>query len=96
MDDREFFEQAEALVRRLMPRVPQKYVGGFEGTLAGGEHAMVIEDLVYIVVDDKVPLSAEERDLLYRLVQAMYQNEELLAMLEGLQSDPADDRPTAD
>ncbi|QSB04781.1 hypothetical protein [Natronoglycomyces albus] len=84
MDNREFDERTEAIVRALLPRIPDKYASGFEGTLAGGELEVALEDLVYTVVDDQVVVSEWERDVLVELARNSSSGDELLEKLRSL------------
>lgn len=61
---RNFNKLADALIRRLMPRIPEAYRGGFERTMASGEYAMAIDDLVVVVDTYRIELSPDDTAVL--------------------------------
>lgn len=56
--DRLINQAADALIRRVMPQIPEEYREGFELTMAGGEYAMAIDDLAALVSDHRIELSS--------------------------------------
>lgn len=85
MEYQEFFELTEQLVEQLMPRIPERYANGFKGILAGGEPGIAVEDLVYTVVDDQIPVSAEEFANLRALAAEHWESTKLMAKLEQVE-----------
>lgn len=84
MDQEDFYDLVADTVRLFLPRIPEKYVSGFESILHAGEYRMVVDDLVCTVVGDHISVTPSGRDALYRLVRHLKHNEELLTKLDGL------------
>lgn len=89
IESRDFRGQTAAMMRRLLPRIPQARVQGFERMLGAGEVALALEELVHTVVNRQIPVTGEERDTLYRLVRYMTEHtkpcdEDVLAKLDRL------------
>lgn len=53
----EFYAKTEDIVQVMLPRIPQKFVEGFEELPAVGETSMAVENLLWTLVDDEVPVS---------------------------------------
>ncbi len=81
MSQQEFHELAHRMVVGFLPRIPDRYVEGFEAELDGGEYALAVENLVLTLVNDRVPVTTAEREDLHRLLD--YLNQPTTA-LDGL------------
>jgi hypothetical protein len=92
MEQWEFHDMTKATVDRFMPRIPEKYVEGFESALHGGEFGMVVDDLVLTVVKDHVPVTASERDDLCRLLVYLRRPTEILDELTMVRVPELDSR----
>jgi hypothetical protein len=73
MEQWEFYELTEATVARFLARMPATYVRGFESELNAGEYSMAVDDLVATLLKENVPVTADERDDLRRLVRHLKQ-----------------------
>lgn len=70
MDDAEIDDLIERIVELFLPRVPPRYVDGFESMMDAGEYALAVDDLVATLVVENVPVTPAERDDLRRLLEA--------------------------
>jgi hypothetical protein len=68
MHDAEFNELTEQLVRALLPRIPDDYRPSFEYMIKGGEFVMALNDIVFLLVEEKVPVQPSELEVLQTLV----------------------------
>jgi hypothetical protein len=68
MEQWEFHDLTKATVNRFLPRVPPRYVRGFERVLHAGEFSMAVDDLVLTLVNNRVPVTASEQEDLRRLL----------------------------
>lgn len=84
MDQHDFHELTDTVVERLLPRMPQRFLDVYEGMQAAGEYWRLVQGLVWVLVDDRVPVSAQEREQLHRMVHHLKDNEEMLAKIAGL------------
>jgi len=81
MDYAEFSELTHRTMADLLDRIPAKYREGFEGLLIAGELRTVVTDLVTTLVDDRVRVTAEERDDVRRLLEDLGEPTDNLARL---------------
>lgn len=82
----EFCELTRQMVQQLLPRIPERYRDGFDLDKSGGEYAFLVEELVYTVVDDQIPVSRAELESLRALAGYFKSGAELVAMLEQVQA----------
>ena len=68
MEEWEVDELIKATVNRFLPRIPPRYVRGFERVLHAGEFSMAVDDLVLTLVKNKVPVTHSEQQDLRRLL----------------------------
>ncbi|WP_112138932.1 hypothetical protein [Glycomyces dulcitolivorans] len=88
MDQDDFYDLTDAVVERLLPRMPQRFLDVYEGMQAAGEYWRLVQGLVWVLVDDQVPVTGEERDQLFQMVNHLKDNEEMLAKLAELRVPP--------
>jgi hypothetical protein len=83
MDHAEFNELTRSIFKLLRPRIDQKWIPAIEGMMSGGEYGYVVEELVDIVAEDEIPVSAAELRKLRLLAGEMGgDSAKLLAELE--------------
>lgn len=86
MDHAEFNELTRSIFKLLRPRIDQKWIPTIEGMMSGGEYGYVVEELVDIVAEDEIPVSAAELRQLRLLASEMGgDSAKLLAELERVQ-----------
>lgn len=61
MEQREFAGLTEAIVVRFLPRIPARYVRGFEQEIRAGEYNLAVENLVLTLVNDQIPVTPPSR-----------------------------------
>jgi hypothetical protein len=88
MDQDDFYDLTDAVVERLLPRMPQRFLDVYEGMQTAGEYWRLVQGLVWVLVDDQVPVTGEERDQLFQMVNHLKDNEEMLAKLAELRVPP--------
>jgi len=86
MSHQEFHELAHSTVVGFLPRIPDRYVEGFEAELDGGEYALAVENLVLTLVNDQVPVTSAEWEKLHQLLA--YLNTPA-AVMDGLTAAPS-------
>ncbi|SDD14317.1 hypothetical protein [Glycomyces harbinensis] len=84
MDQDDFYDLTDAVIERLLPRMPQRFLNIYEGMQVSGEYWRLVEGLVWVLVDDQIPVSAQEREQLSKMVDHLKDNEEMRAKLSGL------------
>lgn len=82
MDYREFHELTRSMIELLKPRIDEKWLPAIESAMRGGEATYAVEDLVHIVIDDQIPVSAAELDTLRALAGGLGDGGDMLAKLE--------------
>jgi hypothetical protein len=92
MDQDDFYDLTDAVVERLLPRMPQRFLDVYEGMQTAGEYWRLVQGLVWVLVDDQVPVTGEERDQLFQMVNHLKDNEEMLAKLAELRVPPEGER----
>lgn len=92
MKDSNFNELVESLVQRLLPRIPEEYQSGFEDLLVGGEYSLAVEDLVYLLADEEIPIDIDEYQVLRQLLPDPGVDRELLGLMEGIQPVQSSDK----
>jgi frataxin-like iron-binding protein CyaY len=85
MEYSEFSELAEQTAQQLEPRIGESSAFGISSALAGGETGIAVEEMVYTVVNESVPVSAAELDSLRKLAAYLKDGAELLAKLEQVE-----------
>lgn len=86
MEQREFAGLTEAIVVRFLPRIPARYVRGFEQEIRAGEYSLAVENLVLTLVNDQIPVTPPEQEDLRRLLEHLHQP---LDALDGLTLTPS-------
>jgi N-acetyl-beta-hexosaminidase len=78
----EFCELTEQMAAQLLPRVPAAHQRIFDPEEWGGEYSYMLESMVWVVVENKVPISAQELATLRSLAAYYKGGEELLVDLK--------------
>lgn len=90
MDSADFYDLTDAAIEQLLPRLPQRFLDIYEDYAYAGEYWYLVRALVGALVNDRVAVSAQERDQLYQIVNHLKDNKEILAKLNGLTVQPSD------
>jgi hypothetical protein len=78
MEEWEIDELIKATVNRFLPRMPAKYVRGFERVLYAGEFTMAVDDLLVTLVNYNVPVTRTEKEDLRRLLDHLHRPTDML------------------
>lgn len=84
MDQDDFHDLTDSVIERLLPRMPQRFLDVYEGMQASGEYWRLVQGLVWVLADDRVPVSVQECEQLYQMVDHLKDNEEMRAKLSRL------------
>jgi hypothetical protein len=87
VEEADFYDLTDAVIEQLLPRLPKWFLDVYEAYADAGEYWYLVEGLAWTLVDAQVPVSAQERDQIYQLVNHLKGNEEMLAKLGGLTVD---------
>lgn len=88
MDSADFHDFTDTVIEQLLPRMPQGFLDVYKIYADAGEYWYLVESLVWALVDGQVPVSPQERDQVYQLVNHFKQKTEMLAKLDGLTVEP--------
>lgn len=69
MEYDEFAELAEQTIEQLLDRIPERYRKPIGSLMYAGEEREAVTNLAATVADDQVPVTADERDDLRRLLE---------------------------
>lgn len=85
MEDNEYYDLTERIMEKLAPRIPEDRRDLVDLAEMGGEYAYVVENLVYAVVNYRIPVSHDELEALRALAGDHRDGGELLSKLDGVQ-----------